>query len=123
MLGEIKRFQSLTNFMNIQEELLSIAKNKLDESLLTMEDVNKMSYGLKVRQFRLIFCFNSQGNIFYSIHKLITYLANGQVVRETLRMSNVLLWFPRVALNDCTIEGSCLSILFVYLEIISSLKV
>jgi cytochrome P450 len=28
-----------------------------------------------------------------------------QVVKETLRMSNVLLWFPRVALNDCTIEG------------------
>ncbi|XP_058760789.1 abscisic acid 8'-hydroxylase 1-like [Vicia villosa] len=28
-----------------------------------------------------------------------------KVVKETLRMSNVLLWFPRVALNDCTIEG------------------
>lgn len=28
-----------------------------------------------------------------------------QVVKETLRMSNVLLWFPRVALHDCTIEG------------------
>lgn len=28
-----------------------------------------------------------------------------KVVKETLRMSNVLLWFPRVALKDCTIEG------------------
>ncbi|KAK2357421.1 cytochrome P450, family 722, subfamily A, polypeptide [Trifolium repens] len=28
-----------------------------------------------------------------------------KVVKETLRMANVLLWFPRVALNDCTIEG------------------
>ncbi|KAL4644357.1 hypothetical protein ACB092_02G159300 [Castanea dentata] len=28
-----------------------------------------------------------------------------KVVKETLRMSNVLLWFPRVALNDCKIEG------------------
>ncbi|PHU27067.1 hypothetical protein BC332_05399 [Capsicum chinense] len=28
-----------------------------------------------------------------------------KVVKETLRMSNVLLWFPRVALNDCSIEG------------------
>ncbi|KAL5754586.1 hypothetical protein ACOSP7_022806 [Xanthoceras sorbifolium] len=28
-----------------------------------------------------------------------------KVVKETLRMSNVLLWFPRVAVNDCTIEG------------------
>ncbi|KAL3527135.1 hypothetical protein ACH5RR_011791 [Cinchona calisaya] len=28
-----------------------------------------------------------------------------KVVKETLRMSNVLLWFPRVALDNCTIEG------------------
>ncbi|KAK7262887.1 hypothetical protein RJT34_30468 [Clitoria ternatea] len=28
-----------------------------------------------------------------------------KVVKETLRMSNVLLWFPRVALQDCTIDG------------------
>ncbi|KAI5319616.1 hypothetical protein L3X38_039324 [Prunus dulcis] len=28
-----------------------------------------------------------------------------KVVKETLRISNVLLWFPRVALSDCTIEG------------------
>ncbi|KAK2657139.1 hypothetical protein Ddye_010191 [Dipteronia dyeriana] len=58
----------------LREEQLAITKNKSDEVLLTLEDVNSMSYGLKV-------------------------------VRETLRMSNVLLWFPRVALNDCTIEG------------------
>ncbi|KAK9285006.1 hypothetical protein L1049_024188 [Liquidambar formosana] len=29
-----------------------------------------------------------------------------KVVKETLRMSNVLLWFPRVALNDYAIEGN-----------------
>ncbi|KAM5572786.1 cytochrome P450 716B1 [Rosa sericea] len=28
-----------------------------------------------------------------------------KVVKETLRMSNVILWYPRVALDDCTIEG------------------
>ncbi|KEH20409.1 cytochrome P450 family protein [Medicago truncatula] len=32
-----------------------------------------------------------------------------KVVKETLRMSNVLLWFPRVALKDCTIEGKILN--------------
>ncbi|KAJ9172746.1 hypothetical protein P3X46_015956 [Hevea brasiliensis] len=58
----------------LREEQLSIAKNKLDGASLTLEDLNKMSYGLKV-------------------------------VKETLRMSNVLLWFPRVALNDCIIDG------------------
>ncbi|XP_055961508.1 abscisic acid 8'-hydroxylase 3-like [Mercurialis annua] len=58
----------------LREEQLFIAKNKQDGDSLTLEDLNKMSYGLKV-------------------------------VKETLRMSNVLLWFPRVALNDCTIDG------------------
>ncbi|KAF5736009.1 abscisic acid 8'-hydroxylase 3-like [Tripterygium wilfordii] len=28
-----------------------------------------------------------------------------KVVKETLRMANVVLWYPRVALEDCTIEG------------------
>lgn len=28
-----------------------------------------------------------------------------KVVKETLRMSNIVLWYPRVALNDCKIEG------------------
>ncbi|KAL6011385.1 hypothetical protein ACLOJK_001831 [Asimina triloba] len=28
-----------------------------------------------------------------------------KVVKETLRMSNVLMWFPRVVLKDCIIEG------------------
>ncbi|XP_061360988.1 3beta,22alpha-dihydroxysteroid 3-dehydrogenase-like [Gastrolobium bilobum] len=41
-----------------------------------------------------------------------------KVVKETLRMSNVLLWFPRVALQDCKIEdlklkGLCLSLVFL----------
>ncbi|MFS8016542.1 putative beta-amyrin 11-oxidase [Helianthus anomalus] len=27
-----------------------------------------------------------------------------KVMKETLRMSNVLLWFPRVALDDCKIQ-------------------
>ncbi|KEH20408.1 cytochrome P450 family protein [Medicago truncatula] len=35
-----------------------------------------------------------------------------KVVKETLRMSNVLLWFPRVALKDCTIEGNAKAIQF-----------
>ncbi|KAK9922663.1 hypothetical protein M0R45_031118 [Rubus argutus] len=28
-----------------------------------------------------------------------------KVVKETVRMSTVVMWYPRVALNDCTIEG------------------
>lgn len=28
-----------------------------------------------------------------------------KVIKETLRMTNVLLWYPRVALSDCTLEG------------------
>ncbi|XP_024181556.1 abscisic acid 8'-hydroxylase 3 [Rosa chinensis] len=28
-----------------------------------------------------------------------------KVIKETLRMANVLLWFPRFALSDCTIQG------------------
>nr|QNS30019.1 cytochrome P450 [Nothapodytes nimmoniana] len=58
----------------LREEQLSILRSKPDNALLTLEDLNNMSYGSKV-------------------------------VKETLRMSNVLLWFPRVALCDCTIEG------------------
>ncbi|KAK4368077.1 hypothetical protein RND71_011869 [Anisodus tanguticus] len=33
------------------------------------------------------------------------YYKGIKVVKEALRMSNVLLWYPRVALDDCTIEG------------------
>ncbi|CAK9141289.1 unnamed protein product [Ilex paraguariensis] len=58
----------------LREEQLSIARNKPDGALLTLQDLNRMAFGSKV-------------------------------VKETLRMSNVLLWFPRVALDDCTIEG------------------
>ncbi|KAJ7953044.1 Cytochrome P450 family protein [Quillaja saponaria] len=58
----------------LREEQLAITKKKPGGAYLTLEDVNRMSYGSKV-------------------------------VKETLRMSNVLLWYPRVALNDCKIEG------------------
>ncbi|XVF59672.1 hypothetical protein PTKIN_Ptkin07bG0294500 [Pterospermum kingtungense] len=58
----------------LREEQLAIARKKPEGTSLTLEDINKMSYGLKV-------------------------------VKETLRMSNVVLWFPRVALHDCTIDG------------------
>ncbi|XVE82575.1 hypothetical protein DITRI_Ditri16bG0016700 [Diplodiscus trichospermus] len=58
----------------LREEQLSIARNKPEGSLLTLEDLNEMSYGLKV-------------------------------VKETLRMGNVLMWLPRVAMNDCIIDG------------------
>ncbi|MCD7457762.1 hypothetical protein HAX54_036065 [Datura stramonium] len=58
----------------LREEGLSILRSKRNGVLLTMDDLNSMSYASKV-------------------------------VKETLRMSNVLLWFPRVALSDCSIEG------------------
>ncbi|KAM7516214.1 hypothetical protein LguiA_005797 [Lonicera macranthoides] len=59
----------------LREETLAILGKKTDRALLTLEDLNNMSYGSKV-------------------------------VKETLRMSNVLLWFPRIALDDCIIDGS-----------------
>lgn len=43
--------------------------------------------------------------LFLKISNFDLFSCNFQVVKETLRMSNVLLWFPRVALKDCTIEG------------------
>lgn len=58
----------------LREEQLAILRKKPQGAALTLEDLNSMSYGLKV-------------------------------VKETLRMSNVLLWYPRVALTDCTIQG------------------
>ncbi|XP_029117801.2 abscisic acid 8'-hydroxylase 3-like [Elaeis guineensis] len=58
----------------LREEQLSLTRSKPEGALLTMEDLNSMTYGLKV-------------------------------VKETLRMSNVLLWFPRVVIENCVIEG------------------
>ncbi|XP_070051332.1 abscisic acid 8'-hydroxylase 3-like isoform X2 [Nicotiana tomentosiformis] len=58
----------------LREEQISILRSKPNGALLTLDDLNSMSYASKV-------------------------------VKETLRMSNVLLWFPRVALDDCNIEG------------------
>ncbi|OMO56987.1 Cytochrome P450 [Corchorus capsularis] len=58
----------------LREEQLSIDRKKPDGALLTMEDLNDMSYGFKV-------------------------------VKETLRMANVLVWLPRVANDDCIIDG------------------
>ncbi|OIT39469.1 PREDICTED: abscisic acid 8'-hydroxylase 1-like [Nicotiana attenuata] len=58
----------------LREEQISIVRSKPNGALLTLDDLNSMSYASKV-------------------------------VKETLRMSNVLLWFPRVALDDCNIEG------------------
>ncbi|XP_073286728.1 3beta,22alpha-dihydroxysteroid 3-dehydrogenase [Primulina huaijiensis] len=36
---------------------------------------------------------------------LMSMAYGSKVVKETLRMANVLLWYPRVALHDCTIGG------------------
>ncbi|OMO56988.1 Cytochrome P450 [Corchorus capsularis] len=58
----------------LREEQLSIDRKKPEGALLTMEDLNDMSYGFKV-------------------------------VKETLRMGNVLMWLPRVANHDCIIDG------------------
>ncbi|XP_058092006.1 abscisic acid 8'-hydroxylase 1-like [Magnolia sinica] len=40
-----------------------------------------------------------------TLEDLNTMSYGSKVVKETLRMSNVLLWFPRVVLKDCIIEG------------------
>ncbi|WCJ43312.1 cytochrome P450 family 722 subfamily A polypeptide 1 [Euphorbia peplus] len=58
----------------LREEQLNIIKDKEKGSLLCLEDLNKMSYGMKV-------------------------------VKESLRMANVVLWLPRVAQNDCIVDG------------------
>lgn len=33
------------------------------------------------------------------------YTSGFQVVKETLRMATIVSWFPRVALEDCEVEG------------------
>lgn len=44
----------MTNFIiNVQEEQLSIAQSKQDGASLALDDLNSMSYGLKVRQSKL----------------------------------------------------------------------
>ncbi|XP_031117516.1 abscisic acid 8'-hydroxylase 1-like [Ipomoea triloba] len=75
MMWSVKLLDENTEIQNrLREEQLSILRNKPKGALLTLEDLNTMTYASKV-------------------------------VKETLRMSNVLLWFPRVTLDNCKIEG------------------
>ncbi|KAI4331413.1 hypothetical protein MLD38_029603 [Melastoma candidum] len=58
----------------LREEQLEINRKKPEGEALALEDINQMTYGLKV-------------------------------IKETLRMCNIVLWLPRKALKDCTIDG------------------
>lgn len=43
-------FGNKDNILNLQEEQLSIFRNKPEGALVTLEDLNNMSYGSKVRK-------------------------------------------------------------------------
>ncbi|KDP36557.1 hypothetical protein JCGZ_08324 [Jatropha curcas] len=75
MMWSVKFLDENKEVLNrLREEQLNIAKDKQEGSVLSMEDVNKMTYGI-------------------------------QVVKETLRMSNVVLWLPRTVQNDFRLDG------------------
>lgn len=95
--------------MKFQEEQLAILRKKPQGAALTLEDLNSMSYGLKVTislshaWVQILTSFHGQCGMCDQSNADI--LMKFQVAKETLRMSNVLLWYPRVAITDCTIEG------------------
>ncbi|KAK1588263.1 hypothetical protein Q3G72_021452 [Acer saccharum] len=59
----------------------------------------------RLREEQLSITKNKSDEILLTLEDVKSMSYGWKVVKETLRMSNVLLWFPRVALNDCTIEG------------------
>ncbi|XP_002269279.3 abscisic acid 8'-hydroxylase 3 isoform X2 [Vitis vinifera] len=59
----------------------------------------------RLREEQLSIIRNKAEGALLTLEDLNSMCYGLQVVKETLRMSNVLLWFPRVALNDCRIEG------------------
>ncbi|WCJ24981.1 cytochrome P450 family 722 subfamily A polypeptide 1 [Euphorbia peplus] len=59
----------------------------------------------QLREEQLSIAKNMQCGSSLTLDDLKKMSYGSKVVKETLRMSNVLLWFPRVALQDCTIDG------------------
>ncbi|CAH1413597.1 unnamed protein product [Lactuca virosa] len=57
-----------------------------------------------LREEQLIILRNKPNGALLSHADLNKMSYSSKVVKETLRMSNVLLWFPRVALDDCKIQ-------------------
>ncbi|KAL7608147.1 hypothetical protein Lser_V15G12417 [Lactuca serriola] len=57
-----------------------------------------------LREEQLIILRNKPKGALLSHEDLNKMSYSSKVVKETLRMSNVLLWFPRVALDDCKIQ-------------------
>jgi cytochrome P450 len=59
----------------------------------------------KLREEAVKILSNKTNGALFTLEDLNSMTYASKVVKETLRMSNVLLWFPRVALDDCTIDG------------------
>ncbi|KDP44569.1 hypothetical protein JCGZ_22151 [Jatropha curcas] len=59
----------------------------------------------KLREEQLLIAKNKQFAGLLSLEDLHKMSYGSKVVKETLRLSNVLLWFPRVAEHDCIIDG------------------
>ncbi|XP_011083191.1 cytochrome P450 85A1 isoform X1 [Sesamum indicum] len=67
-------------------------------------DENKQAQD-KLREEQLQILRNKPAGALLKYDDLMSMSYGSKVVKETLRMSNVLLWYPRVALDNCTIEG------------------
>ncbi|PIN15763.1 Cytochrome P450 CYP4/CYP19/CYP26 subfamily [Handroanthus impetiginosus] len=59
----------------------------------------------RLREEQLSILGNKPAGTLLKYEDLMNMSYASKVVKETLRMSNVLLWYPRVALDNCTIEG------------------
>ncbi|KAI3665439.1 hypothetical protein L6452_44066 [Arctium lappa] len=66
-------------------------------------DENKQAQNM-LREEQLSILGNKPKGAFLCLEDLNKMSYGSKVVKETLRMSNVLLWFPRVALDDCKIQ-------------------
>ncbi|CAH1434766.1 unnamed protein product [Lactuca virosa] len=58
----------------------------------------------KLREEQLLIQRNKPGGALLCLEDLNKMSYGSKVVKETLRMANVLLWFPRVVIDDCKIQ-------------------
>lgn len=72
---------------------------------LTLEALNEMPYASKVCTISSCASSSTQSVCYFIKFPSLDDLNNKQVVKEALRMASVVQWLPRVALQDCEIEG------------------
>jgi cytochrome P450 len=67
-------------------------------------DANRQAQD-RLREEQLSIARNKESGDSVTLEDITKMSYGSKVVKETLRMANVLLWFPRVALDDCKIQG------------------